>query len=524
MALRMIEIFAPNEMAEADRRTIASGTPGIDLMERAGAAVARAALDTGVSGRRFTVVCGPGNNGGDGFVAARILREQGFDVRVVLPGARDKLAGDAAIAAARWSGKVEAFSADAFSSCDLIVDALFGAGLSRDLSGEAKRTVEAINAANVPVLSVDLPSGIDGASGQVRGAAVYATHTVTFCRMKPGHLLMPGRAHAGKVSVADIGIPDRIVCEVAGGISLNAPQAWIGSYPWPRIDGHKYKRGHAVVVSGPAHATGAARLAANAALRAGAGLVTVAAPKAAVPVLSASLEAVMVRQAQGAAGLKKLLSDKRLNAVLLGPGNGTGKATKIAVEAAAKAKRALVLDADAISSFTGESGNLAKLLKLNPIQALLTPHDGEFARLFMSDPAQIVRIESKIEKVRSAAKRLGAVVLLKGPDTVVAAPDGRVTVANNAPPWLATAGAGDVLAGISLGLIAQGMPVFEAASAAVWLHGEAATEAGFGMTAEDLSPALKKVLERLYRTFTLESSARASATISSWSNASRNAR
>lgn len=500
----MIEILTPDEMAEADRRMIAAGSPGIELMERAGAAVARVAAERADGGRRIAVVCGPGNNGGDGFVAARLLQEQGFDVRLSLLGAREKLIGDAAIAAWRWRGKVEAFGTNALANSDLIIDALFGAGLSRNLTGDAKRAVEAINATGVPVVAVDLPSGIDGKSGQVRGAAVRAMHTVTFCRMKPAHLLMPGRIHAGKVTVADIGIPDRIVAGVAGGISLNTPEIWIGTYPWPRIDGHKYKRGHAVVVSGPAHATGAARLAAKAALRTGAGLVTVAAPKAALPVLSASLEAVMVREAQGAAGLRKLLSDERLNAVLLGPGSGVGKATKAAVEVVVKAKRALVLDADAISSFTRESEKLSKLLKINQIQALLTPHDGEFARLFASDSAQVLALESKIEKVKAAARLLGAAVLLKGPDTVVVSPDGRAVISQNAPPWLATAGAGDVLGGIALGLIAQGMPVFEAGNAAAWLHGEAALEAGFGMTAEDLTPALKKVLERLYESFAPE--------------------
>jgi hydroxyethylthiazole kinase-like uncharacterized protein yjeF len=497
----MIEILTPTDMAQADRLTIDAGTPGIELMERAGAAVARIAAEEARAGQHIAIVCGPGNNGGDGFVAARLLREQGFEVRVLLLGAREKLAGDAALAARRWSGKVETFDPKALANSALIIDALFGAGLTRDLSGEANRAVEAINALKVPVLAVDLPSGIDGASGKVRGVAVRATHTVTFCRMKPGHLLMPGWLHCGRVTVADIGIPDRVVREVTGTIFLNTPDAWVGAYPWPQIDGHKYKRGHAVVVSGPAHATGAARLAAKAALRAGAGLVTVAASKAALPVLAASLEAVMVREAQGPSGLKKLLADERLNAVLLGPGNGVGKATKAAVEAAAKAGRALVLDADAISSFTGESGKLAKVLKLNRIQALLTPHYGEFSKLFGRDSAQILRIESKIEATRAAAKALGAVVLLKGPDTVVASPDGRAAISDNAPPWLATAGSGDVLAGISLGLIAQGMPTFEAACAAVWLHGEAANEAGFGMTAEDLGPALRPVMARLYQTY-----------------------
>lgn len=494
----MIEILTPQEMAEADRRTIAAGTPGIELMERAGSAIARVAAGEAKAGRRIAIVCGPGNNGGDGFVAARMLREQGFEIRLFLLGARATLTGDAAKAAVRWNGKVEPFDSAALAETDLVIDALFGAGLSRDLDGEARRMVEAISASGVPVVAVDLPSGIDGASGQVRGAAIRAAHTVTFCRMKPGHLLLPGRMHCGRVTVADIGIPDRIVREVAGRIFLNAPDVWIGAFPWPRVEGHKYRRGHAVVISGPMYATGAARLAAGAALRMGAGLVTAAAPRAALPVLAASLEAVMVREAQGAAGLKKLLADKRLNAVLLGPGNGVGRGTKAAVEVAAKAGRALVLDADAISSFTGESGKLAKLLKVNRIQAVLTPHDGEFAKLFASDSVQILQIESKIEKVRAAARLLGAVMLLKGADTVVASPDGRAVISNNAPPWLATAGAGDVLGGIILGLVAQGVPTFKAACAAAWLHGEAATEAGFGMTAEDLAPALKPVLRRLY--------------------------
>lgn len=496
----MREVLTPDQMGEADRLTIAAGTPGIELMERAGAAVARAATEHVGGGRRIAVLCGPGNNGGDGFVAARLLKEQGFDIRLFLLGEKKRLQGDAAEAAARWYGASEAFDPAALADCDLVIDALFGAGLARDLAGEAKRAVEAINASRAPVVAVDLPSGIDGATGQVRGAAVRATASVTFCRMKPGHLLMPGRMHAGRVTVADIGIPERFVREVAGPLALNEPSLWIDAFPWPRLEGHKYKRGHAVVLSGPMHATGAARLAAGAALRAGAGLVTVAAPRAAVPVLAASLEAVMVREAQGAVALAKLLRDERLNAVLLGPGNGVGRATRSAVEAAAKAKRALVLDADAISSFAGESGSLSKLLKMNRIRALLTPHDGEFAKLFAKAPG-ILRIESKVEKVRAAAKALGAVVLLKGPDTVVADPQGRAAISNNSPPWLATAGAGDVLGGIALGLIAQGMPVFEAANAAVWLHGEAAREAGFGMTSEDLSPALKRVLEQLYASF-----------------------
>lgn len=493
----MHELLTPREMAEADRRTIAAGTPGIELMERAGAAVAEIAAKQVRPGARIAVVCGPGNNGGDGFVAARLLEQEGFAVRLFLLGRREALKGDAAQAAARWRSKVEPFDGPAVVACDLLVDALFGAGLARDVSGEALRAIEAMVQAKSPVVAVDLPSGIDGETGQVRGAAVRATHTVTFGRMKPGHLLVPGRAFAGKVTVADIGIAGATIHDIAPKLLRNTPEAWRSHFPWPRTDGHKYDRGHALVVSGPAHATGAARLAANAALRAGAGLVTVAAAKTAIPVLAASLTAVMLREAGGPAGLKKLLQDSRIRTVLLGPGQGVGKATRGAVELAAKLQRALVLDADAISSFTGESEKLAKLLKSNPALAVLTPHAGEFMRLFSRD-LQTLGPESKVERARAASRVLGAVIVLKGPDTVIAGPDGRAAISDNAPPWLATAGSGDVLAGIIAGLSAQGMPAFEAASAAVWLHGEAAMEAGFGMTAEDLSPALHLVLRELH--------------------------
>jgi hydroxyethylthiazole kinase-like uncharacterized protein yjeF len=486
----MHELLTPAEMAEADRRTIAAGTPGIALMERAGAAVAEAAAARLSSGARIIVACGPGNNGGDGFVAARILRERGFKVRVLLLGSREALTGDAAEAAKRWPDQDERVSAATLADCDLIIDALFGAGLARPLEGLARAAVKA------PVLAVDLPSGIDGETGQVCGAAVRATDTVTFCRRKPGHLLLPGRLHAGRVTIADIGICDATVRALAPKIFANEPMLWREKFPLPRHDAHKYERGHAVVASGPMHATGAARLAARAALRAGAGLVTVAAPRTAIPVLAASLTAVMVQEAQGPKGLTKLLVDPRLNAVLLGPGQGVGAATRAMVAAAARAKKALVLDADALTSFSESPESLAKLLS-KVDASVLTPHEGEFKRLFKRD-AKLLALESKIERARAAAKRMHAIVAYKGPDTVVAAPDGRVAVAANAPPYLATAGAGDVLAGIIGGLLAQGMPAFEAAAAGVWLHGEAANEFGPGLISEDLSEALPAVYRRLF--------------------------
>ncbi len=487
----MLEILTPAEMAEADRRTIEAGTSGIGLMERAGLAVAECAAELARARGRVAVICGPGNNGGDGFVAARLLRERGFEVRASLLGSRDALTGDAAEASKKWNGGVDEL-AGVLAHSDVIVDALFGAGLARDLDGEARAAVDAINASGKPVIAVDLPSGIDGRTGKIRGTAVQATESVTFCRRKPGHLLSPGRDYSGRVTVADIGIADATVKSVNPTTFANEPALWKEKFPRPRRDGHKYDRGHVVVVSGPMHATGAARLAARAALRTGAGLVTVAAPKPALPVLAASLMAVMVREANGAKGLGKLLADQRMNTVVLGPGQGVGKPTRDTVTAAAKAKRNLVIDADAIASFAGASEVFAKAIRTAPA-VVLTPHDGEFAKLFGAK-SKLLAIDSKVDRARAAAKALGATVLLKGPGTVVAAPDGRASLCGNAPPWLATAGSGDVLTGIVAALLAQGMPAFEAASAAVWLHGEAGQVAGPGLISEDLELALHEVL------------------------------
>ena len=489
----MIELLTPVEMGEADRLTIAGGTPGIRLMERAGRAVADAVARRPL-GTRVAIVCGPGNNGGDGFVAARILAERGFPVSVGLLGARERLKGDAAETAALWRGPVAPAADLDLTTAGVIVDALFGAGLDRPLEGEAAEIVRRINAAEVEVVAVDLPSGISGATGEVLGTAVEAEETVTFFRRKPGHVLMPGRLHTGKLRLADIGIPDRVLERIAPKTRLNRPELWRGALPALSAAGHKYHRGHAVVVSGSMAHTGAARLAARGALRAGAGLVTVASPPDALAVNAAHLTAIMLRRMEGAAGLSEILSDDRLNAVILGPALGVGEETRLMVEAALRAPPAVVLDADGITSFTKEPERLFSLVRGRSAPVVLTPHDGEFARLF----PDLAKEPGKLDRARGAADRSGAVVLLKGPDTVVAAPDGRASIADNAPPHLATAGSGDVLAGIIGGLLSRRLPAFEAASAAVWMHGEAGNVAGIGLIAEDLPEALPKVLSGLF--------------------------
>lgn len=488
-----LELLSVDEMRRADAAAIAGGVPGLTLMENAGRAVAEAAAEMVQTGARISVLCGPGNNGGDGFVAARHLKERGYGVRVALAGSRDSLKGDAAEMAKRWEGRVLPLVPALLGEADLIVDALFGAGLARPLEGGVAVMVEAANASGAPILAVDVPSGLDGNSGDIKGTvAIRAARTVTFFRRKPGHLLLPGRALCGPVTVADIGIPERVLDDIRPQTACNAPALWRAVYPWPRPGGHKYDRGHAVAVSGGPETTGAARLGARGALRIGVGLVTVASPREALFVNAAHLTAVMVRAFDRPNGLADILADRRRNAVLLGPGAGLDDATRTMVGIVLASGAAVVLDADALTVSAESPRTLFDAIGSRPDRAVvLTPHEGEFRRLFGAIEG------SKLERARAAARTSGAIVLLKGPDTVIAAPDGRAAINENAPPWLATAGSGDVLAGFITGLLAQGMPAFGAACAAAWMHGECATAFGPGLIAEDLAETLPKVLHRL---------------------------
>jgi hydroxyethylthiazole kinase-like uncharacterized protein yjeF len=498
------ELLTPAEMREADRLAISMGTPGIDLMERAGGAVADEAMRLARSAGRIDVLCGPGANGGDGFIAARILTQRGYRVRLALIGPRENLRGDAAEAARRFGGAILPMSDFNFAGADLIIDALYGAGLDRDLTGDTLALVGRINDArqsgHCPVVAVDLPSGLDGSTGRPRGAAVQADASVTFFRAKPGHLLLPGRALCGRLVVADIGIPAETLSAVSPKAFANAPALWRGLFPTLEAAGHKYCRGHALVVSGDGHHTGAARLTARAALRAGAGLVTLASPPNAIAINAAHETAIMVAPFQGVAGLGKLLADRRRNTIALGPGLGVGAATEslVTVALASVEPRRVVLDADALTSFGGRAAHLASLIGAHKAQTILTPHAGEFNRLFKGE-VDIVQAPSKLANARAAAAFCGAVVVLKGADTAVAAPDGRAAIGYDLPPTLATAGSGDVLAGFITGLLAQNMPPFEAACCGVWLHGASARAFGPGLIAEDLPEALPAALRDLAR-------------------------
>lgn len=483
-------LLTPAEMGRADQLAIAAGIQSFKLMENAGTAVADVVAARYPDGP-ILILCGPGNNGGDGFVAAKKLREHGREVRVALFGARDRLKGDAAFFADLWNGPVEEARPDGIHGAAVIVDALLGAGLDRDVDGALTEIIEAINGARVPVVAVDVPSGVDGASGQVRGTAVRADISVTFFRLKPGHHLQPGRALCGEVVLAQIGIPDSVLNDIRPNLRVNGPALW----PLPHLDpeGHKFTRGHAVVMSGSPLQTGASRMTATAALRSGAGLVTLAGPHSSLLVQANHVTAIMLKPVDGVASLSLLLQDHKVRSFAIGPAAGVGEATKANVLAVLGGGPATVLDADALTSFKDSPEILFSAIKYHPERpVVMTPHEGEFDRLFGKVDG------SKVERARSAAIRSGAIMVLKGSDTVVAAPDGRAVINTNAPPTLGTAGSGDVLAGIITGLLAQGVKGFDAACAGVWIHGEAANLWGKpGLIAEDLPGLIPDVLKGL---------------------------
>jgi NAD(P)H-hydrate epimerase len=476
-------------MYQADAAAIAGGVPGVELMEAAGSAIARE-IRRRWRPRPVAVLCGPGNNGGDGFVVARLLAARGWPVRLGLLGAVEKLKGDAAVNAGRWRGGIRPLDPSLVDGDPLVVDALFGAGLARPLEGMAASLIETIDDRHLECVAVDVPSGVHGDTGEILGVAPTCALTVTFFRPKPGHLLLPGRTLCGDVVVADIGIPETVLLEIAPKTFVNGPGLWRDRFPWPTAGGNKYGRGHALILGG-GEMTGAARLAAGSARRIGAGLVTIAAPAEAVGIYSAgrpgTIVASVTESAAGDAGFEALIADERKNALLLGPGAGVSAQTRRRVLAALATGRPCVLDADALTVFRDDPGALFDAIS-GP--CLLTPHEGEFARLFRSRG-------DKPTRAREAARSSGATVLLKGADTVVAAADGRAVVNVNAPPNLATAGSGDVLAGMVVGLLAQNMATFEAACAAVLLHGQVATTFGPGLIAEDLIDGLPAALRRL---------------------------
>jgi ADP-dependent NAD(P)H-hydrate dehydratase / NAD(P)H-hydrate epimerase len=481
-------ILTPEEMARADALTIESGVSGMWLMENAGQAVKSVLLRHYPEVRRALVLCGPGNNGGDGYVAARLLWGLGIPTDV-FAATKPRAGSDAAFAAKAWTGPVLPISQFAPDQGDVVIDALYGAGFRGRVEGEEASAVERANTSGVAIIAVDLPSGLSGLTGKAEGPAIRAQHTVTFFRKKPGHLLYPGRRLCGELHVADIGIRPAVLGEIGPNLFENSPSVFIQALPQPAADTHKYRRGHTGVFSGGIKSTGAARLAAMAAAHAGAGAVSVFSPPDAIIAHASHLTSVMLKSAGSADEVSELLKDKRLTSLVIGPGFGRfdwlSEVTVLILNSAVP--RGLVLDADIFSAFAERPTDLFSAIAASNCQTVLTPHQGEFERMFPDIASSDL---SKVDMARAAAKRACAVILYKGPDTVIAAPDGRAAINTNGGPELATAGSGDVLAGIIAGLVAQGMPAFEAACAGAYLHGQAGARAGPGLIAEDLVAAI----------------------------------
>jgi ADP-dependent NAD(P)H-hydrate dehydratase / NAD(P)H-hydrate epimerase len=482
------DLLSVAQMQEADRLTIAAGTPGAILMQHAGEAVAREIMRRWTP-RSVAILCGPGNNGGDGFVVASFLAQSGWPVRVGLLGELESLRGDARVYAQRWTGGIEILCAELIERAELIVDALFGAGLNRSLEPHVVELLALAARRRVPIIAVDVPSGVMGDSGEALGAA-QANCTVTFARKKPGHVLLPARDLCGDVVVAQIGISAQLLDSLPIDTWENDPALWQNSLPQAQAGANKYSRGHALLYGGYPM-TGAARMAARAAARIGAGLTSIAVPENAFAIYAQSLTSIMAQPLREESDFTRLLSDLRYSAFSIGPGAGVNAATRERALAMLATGRPVVLDADAISAFAGLADDLFQNIRG---ACVMTPHAGESNLLFDVSC-------DKLTRARRAARRSGAVIVLKGSDTVIAAPDGRAIINNNAPSTLATAGSGDVLGGLILGLLAQRMDAFLAAAAAVWMHGAAANDFGPGLLAEDLPDLIPGVLRRLARSF-----------------------
>ncbi len=489
----MLELLTADEMRRAEQITIDSGTPALTLMENAGRGVTEEVVRRFARGSKVSVLCGPGNNGGDGFVCARTLRERGYQVRLALICKPEELGPDSKEMARRWDEQIEPLLPRAVEGAEVIVDAILGSGLKGPVNGVVGQIIEQVNERELPVVAVDVPTGIDPTFGNIQGIAFKAVSTVTFFRRKTGHVLLPAKRYCGDVRAIDIGIPNSVLAEIVPQTFVNEPDFWLRYFPRLKPDGHKYDRGHAVVVSGPMESTGAARLGARAALRVGAGLVSVATSKAAFYINAAQLTSIMVSAYEGAGGLAEILTDTRRNAVLIGPGAGATAETRENVAAVLSSEATVIIDAEGLTAFADNPQELFALIQQRPSPTILTPHKGEFDAIF----PELGNAESKLEQAKRAAEISGAVVVFKGPDTVVSAPDGLSAVTEGSPPWLATAGTGDVLAGLIVGLCAQGMSPLDAAVAGVWIHSDIARSVGPGMIAEDMAPMLPALLQRL---------------------------
>ena len=497
-----LAVLTAAEMRRVEQVAFTRGLPSFEAMRRAGQAVADLIARRWLLGAvdRIIVLCGPGNNGGDGFIAAAALRASGYAVQVqgvALTAARSP---DATKAAAGWGDAIAPLNAKGLAGLGprtIVVDALFGIGLARPLGGDALGVTEAVDRSGAAVVAVDVPSGIDADSGAILGGAMRADVTIAFGWVKRGHLLLPAAANCGELIVADVGFTPADLAAAPVSCWRNAPALWRDAYPLPRPDDHKYRRGHALIAGG-AVMTGAARLAARSARRVGLGMLTLAAPHSAWPIYAQDLVGAIVRPVADGAAILALAADPRVSALLVGSGLEPDRPTADLVRGAMALGRPMVIDGGGLTALAqhgridgGHNGGRADGGRADIV---LTPHEGEFARLFPDLADGLAGRAPKVERARAAAARSGCIMVLKGADTVVAAPDGRAILSDLAPATLATAGSGDVLAGAVAGLLGLGLAPLPAAAMAVWLHGQAARGFGLGLIAEDLPDRLPRAL------------------------------
>jgi len=548
-------VLSVSEMYEADHLALDFVAGSFTLMQNAADGIVNVVQQHWNPAADVIVYCGPGNNGGDGFLVAAALKKLGFGVDVVFCGGEedlDRVAGDArmALECYQQSGQRSGQRGDQHNANDilrlndvaeggipdflnslrsghtntLVIDAIFGAGLKRAPEGKLEQLINVTNRCReasrsgsaaqpaLQVLSVDLPSGVQGDTAQTPGAAIVADRTVSFFRKKPAHLIQPGMQHCGQIDIVDIGIPASVINTIKPTLFENDQNLWLHSFPNPTTQSHKYTRGHTLIASGPRHQTGACRLSALAALRIGSGVVTIASPAEAMDINAAHCTEIMLKSVDDADALPELIAQNKVSAMVIGPGFGIGAKCREFVLASLDCCRVVVLDADALTSFTdftdstnkagAAPSDLFDAIKNSTASVVMTPHEGEFTRLFGKTAGDS---PGKVELTRRAAEESGATIVFKGPDTVIAAPDGPCVLSDHGTPWLATAGSGDVLAGTIAGLLAQSTDqsdagrTLEAVAAAVWVHGEAARQFGPGLIAGDLPACYPGVLKGLQR-------------------------
>lgn len=490
--LKKHQLLTAETMKNADAETIARGTSGVTLMEQAGNAVTQLITEHNKP-KPTLVVCGPGNNGGDGWVVARRLSEKKWPVKILSLVPVKQLSGDAAHVAHHWDGPVHNhWDKSLLEGTELIIDAIFGIGLNKPVDENTAEIICALNEHPAPIVSIDIPSGIHADTGEVLGTACNAVLTVTFSCKKPGHILLPGKSHCRLIAVTDIGIPVDVINHAACPYFENIPDLWTEHLPQKRLRKHKYDYGHVMVLGGPMHSTGASRMSATSALRTGAGLVSIVCPEEAVAIYASHLTSVMLSpcKLEDNKAFAAAIEGKYKHVIVMGPGAGITESTKQAVLTALSMQKKCIIDADALTCF---KDNPQTLFDAIDSEVILTPHEGEFSRLFPDITG------SKLERARDAAKQSGATVLLKGNDTAIASPDGRVALNSNAPAFLGTAGSGDVLSGIIAGIFSQHVPAFESACIGTWIHSETASKAGRGLMAEDLPAHIPEVLAKLYK-------------------------